>query len=213
MKARALGLIETVGLTAAIEAADTAVKAASVTLLGYELTRGGGLVTVKIEGDVGAVKASVNAAAAAAGKVGQVWAKHVIARPHEESVPLVRSPETVGLGPEQISTALLQGETQTPARGSGLPARQPADSQQKAEKTAGSPVEEADEPAAWMQDDKSADAGDAQGNEINEVIEGQVAVESQEPVDGMEVCNLCGDPVCPRRKGELRSLCIHYGKE
>jgi microcompartment protein CcmL/EutN len=80
---KALGLIETIGLTAAIEAADTAVKSADATLLGYENTRGGGLITVKLTGDVGAVKAAVEAAAAAAAKVGGVYSTKVIPRPAE----------------------------------------------------------------------------------------------------------------------------------
>lgn len=81
---KALGLIETIGLAAAIEAADAAVKAANVTLLGYENTKGSGKITVKIVGDVGAVNAAVAAAVASASRVGQVYGRHVIARPNEE---------------------------------------------------------------------------------------------------------------------------------
>lgn len=74
------GFIETRGLVAAIEAADAMVKAANVTLSGKKMI-GGGLVTVVIEGDVGAVKAAVDAGAAAAQKVGELVSVHVIARP------------------------------------------------------------------------------------------------------------------------------------
>lgn len=94
---QALGLIETVGLTAAIEAADTAVKSANVTLIGYELTKGGGMVTVKIEGDVGAVKAAISSARAAAEKVGEVFSTQVIPRPAKGLEALVITAETVGL--------------------------------------------------------------------------------------------------------------------
>ena len=83
MAQEALGMVETRGLTAAIEAADAMVKAANVTLTGKKLI-GGGLVTVMIEGDVGAVKAAVDAGAAAAQKVGELVSVHVIARPDEE---------------------------------------------------------------------------------------------------------------------------------
>lgn len=76
------GFIETKGLVAAIEAADAMVKAANVILTGKKLI-GGGLVTVMIEGDVGAVKAAVDAGAAAAQKVGELVSVHVIARPDE----------------------------------------------------------------------------------------------------------------------------------
>ena len=77
------GFIETRGLVAAIEAADAMVKAANVTLSGKKMI-GGGLVTVVIEGDVGAVKAAVDAGAAAAQKVGELVSVHVIARPDAE---------------------------------------------------------------------------------------------------------------------------------
>lgn len=74
------GFIETKGLVAAIEAADAMLKAANVTFVGKKLI-GGGLVTVIIEGDVGAVTAAADAGAAAAGKVGELVSVHVIARP------------------------------------------------------------------------------------------------------------------------------------
>ncbi len=86
---QALGLIETVGLAAAIEAADTAVKAANVTLIGYERTRGNGMITVKITGDVGAVKAAVTAGVMAANRVNEVYSYHVIPRPHAEIEELI----------------------------------------------------------------------------------------------------------------------------
>lgn len=85
MTENALGLIETVGLPTAIEAADAAMKAANVRLVGYEKTRGGGLVVVKIRGDVGAVRAAVEAAVISASKVGKIYGYHVIPRPHEET--------------------------------------------------------------------------------------------------------------------------------
>lgn len=77
----ALGLIETKGLVAAIEAADAMVKAANVTLVGKEHV-GGGLVTVMVRGDVGAVKAATDAGAAAAQRIGELVSVHVIPRPH-----------------------------------------------------------------------------------------------------------------------------------
>lgn len=77
----ALGLVETRGLVGAIEAADAMVKAANVVLLGKEMI-GGGFVTVMVRGDVGAVKAATDAAAAAAKRVGELVSVHVIPRPH-----------------------------------------------------------------------------------------------------------------------------------
>lgn len=83
MEKQALGMIETKGLVGAIEAADAMVKAANVTLIGKEKI-GSGLVTVMVRGDVGAVKAAVDAGAAAAKRVGELYSTHVIPRPHED---------------------------------------------------------------------------------------------------------------------------------
>ncbi len=83
MAQEALGLIETRGLTAAIEAADAMVKAAEVTLIGTEKI-GSGLVSVMVRGDVGAVKAAVEAGSATASRLGEVIATHVIPRPHSD---------------------------------------------------------------------------------------------------------------------------------
>jgi microcompartment protein CcmL/EutN len=82
MANEALGLIETKGLVGAIEASDAMVKAANVILVGKEYI-GSGYVTVMVRGDVGAVKAATDAGAAAARRVGELLAVHVIPRPHE----------------------------------------------------------------------------------------------------------------------------------
>ena len=79
----ALGMVETKGLIGAIEAADAMVKAANVVLVGKEHI-GSGLVTVMVRGDVGAVKASVDAGAEAAKRVGELYGLHVIPRPHND---------------------------------------------------------------------------------------------------------------------------------
>ncbi|MDU2064301.1 MAG: ethanolamine utilization microcompartment protein EutM [Sporomusaceae bacterium] len=83
MGQEALGMIETKGLVGAIEAADAMVKAANVSLIGYEKI-GSGLVTVMVRGDVGAVKAATDAGASAAKRVGEVVSIHVIPRPHTD---------------------------------------------------------------------------------------------------------------------------------
>lgn len=83
MEKEALGMIETRGLIGAIEAADAMVKAANVKLVGKEKV-GGGLVTVMVRGDVGAVKAATEAGAAAAKAVGELVSVHVIPRPHSD---------------------------------------------------------------------------------------------------------------------------------
>lgn len=108
---KALGMIETRGLVAAIEAADAMVKAANVTLTNKEHV-GGGLVTVMVRGDVGAVKAATDAGAAAAERVGELVSVHVIARPHQELEEI--------LGPE------APAEQPVPPAGPGQPVQAPA---------------------------------------------------------------------------------------
>ena len=83
MSQEALGMVETRGLVASIEAADTMLKAANVVLVGTEKI-GSGLVTVMVRGDVGAVKAAVETGADAAGRLGELVATHVIPRPHND---------------------------------------------------------------------------------------------------------------------------------
>jgi ethanolamine utilization protein EutM len=84
----ALGMVETRGLTGAIEAADAMVKAANVVLVGREYV-GAGYVSVLVRGDVGSVKAAADAGAAAARRVGELVAVHVIPRPHDEVEPML----------------------------------------------------------------------------------------------------------------------------
>ncbi len=92
MDTNSLGMIETKGLIGAIEAADAMVKSANVQLVGKEQV-GGGLVTVMVRGDVGAVKAATDAGAAAAEKVGELISVHVIPRPHTEVDAILPHPQ------------------------------------------------------------------------------------------------------------------------
>ena len=96
----ALGMIETKGLVALIEASDAMIKAANVTLIGWQKI-GSGLVTAMVVGDVAAVKAAVDAGAAAAGRIGEVVGVQVIPRPHEDLgsvLPLAGKKQTVNVG-------------------------------------------------------------------------------------------------------------------
>ncbi len=97
MNEEALGLIETRGWVAMVEASDAMVKAARVQLVHYEKI-GGGYVTTVVRGDVAAVRAATEAGAAAAAKVGEVVSVHVIPRPHAmlEDVLPIRRPEAAG---------------------------------------------------------------------------------------------------------------------
>ena len=101
MQQKSLGLIETQGRAAGVVAADAAVKSANVELIGYELTKGGGWTLIKVQGDVGAVKAAVDAAAVAAGKVNRVVSTRVIARPSSYLEALIHTADTVGDRPPE----------------------------------------------------------------------------------------------------------------
>lgn len=95
----ALGMIETKGLVCLIEAADAALKAANVTMVGWEKV-GSGLVTVFLTGDVAAVKAAVDAGAGAASKIGEVVSVQVIPRPHEDLSTILPGAKKGGKGAE-----------------------------------------------------------------------------------------------------------------
>lgn len=105
---KALGLIETRGLIGAIEAADAMVKAAKVKFLGRQKVKGG-LVAVMVTGDVGAVKAAVDAGAAACNQVGKLVSAHVIPRPHDDIDMMIPG------GPEPEKAAAIKKKSQPKA--------------------------------------------------------------------------------------------------
>lgn len=169
---QALGLIETIGLATAIEAADAAVKSANVRLIGYELTKGDGMVTIKVEGDVGAVKAAIDSARAAASKVGTVVSTDVIPRPAQGLEKIVCTAETVGctknadsasplvVAPEMPKPAIYKEETRAAQpEVSPLPP-QPVQAEAPLEET---PVEAA--PATDETVEAANDAGEEQAEE------------------------------------------------
>lgn len=92
MAQQALGLVETKGIVSLIEATDAMLKSANVTMIGWDKV-GSGMVTSFVTGDVAAVKAAVDAGAAAAGKIGEVIGVHVIPRPHDELTALYPKPK------------------------------------------------------------------------------------------------------------------------
>ena len=98
---QALGLIEAIGLATAIEAADAAVKSANVELLGMEACKGDGMQTIKVLGDVGAVKAACEAASAACDRGRGVFSVKVIPRPADGLAPMIYNNQTLGFNPEE----------------------------------------------------------------------------------------------------------------
>lgn len=147
---QALGSIEVVGLVAGVEAADVACKTADVTLIGYELARGGGYVTVKVEGQVAAVQAAMAAAEVAASKLTRVVSRIVIPRPHQELESIVFSAATVGLTKPAPGT---KATTKSAAKAKAPEKTKPASkaetkAQEKPESGAGTTSEPGPEPKA-----------------------------------------------------------------
>ena len=112
---KALGLVETRGLVAAIEAADAMVKTSNVTLIGKEITRPA-LVTIKIVGDVAAVKASVDAGAAAATKVGELVSTHVIPQPDTQMISMLPEIKDDDIKRRKVSGSLEKPDTEKPVK-------------------------------------------------------------------------------------------------
>ncbi|MHC6179012.1 BMC domain-containing protein [Clostridium sp. JNZ X4-2] len=217
MNGEALGVIETIGMAAAIEAADSCVKSANVTLIGYELTRGSGLVTIKIEGNVGAVKAAISAAKVSAGRVNKVYSTLVIPRPAKDLDNIIQSKETVGLEKTDdnikdesiVSHEKLEHNEKlegSETKDSDLEEPEPEEKNKDEQ-------EEINSSDELIEEDKSFDAVEATAPEEKHVIKVEDIDSSKENTeDNKEVCNICHDPECPRRKGQPRNLCIHYKK-
>ena len=159
MSEKALGLIETIGLAAAIEAADTCMKSANVELIGYELTKGFGMVTVKIKGDVSAVKAAIECAKIKAAAVNTVYASLVIPRPSKK-LEIMMTPSKVVNSKNKLN-------------------------EENKYKMVEKIIEDVQQ----------------------EIVEEETT--KQEVID-KQVCNICYDPKCNRKKGMPRKMCLHY---
>lgn len=200
MATKALGLVETVGFAPALEAADAMVKAANVRLLGYEYTRGSGMVLVKVQGDVGAVKAAVSAGAAAASRVGKIVSAHVIPRPHQEMSILINNVET--------RRGAIVRETPPEAVGDPIPVSSEEDCRQ---------IDEASQ-AARLEGEKPEEPLGSRGEDEADEKEPAVSSIKEEEIQKSggvveSTCNLCGDPACKRKKGDSRVLCLHYEED
>lgn len=213
MLKRTVGLIETVGLSAAIEASDVALKAANIELLGYEISRGG-LVTVKITGKVSAVKAAVDAAQIAADRVNSVRSIDVIPRPHDSLKQIIETRETVGLENNVASSKEVLNSVQpTPVLEDNLA--------EQAKKEVNEDKESGDDGAEigkTVKVDRENNKKEQMVEEfenkevVNEKDDNKESNNEESQNDQVEICNLCGDPDCPRRKGDLRVNCIHYNE-
>ncbi|WPC44386.1 BMC domain-containing protein [Clostridium sp. JS66] len=197
MNKEALGIIETVGMAAAIQAADTCVKSANVELIGYELTKGSGLVTIKIRGNVGAVKAAIDAAKISAAKINKVYAALIIPRPAENIDGIIESEETVGIKSKEVEIKKsIEEENKV---------EDIVDVEEKIEDK----VEDND---ASLDSPRSPEAFQEE-KVSNEKEQGEESAHDDSPLneqENNEVCNICHDPACTRKKGQPKTLCINY---
>jgi len=223
MSRTAIGMVETVGLLAAYEAADVAVKSANVKLIGYEISRGG-MVVIKFSGDIGAVKSAVDAAATAASRLGKVFSSHVIPRPHQDiDKKMIFTDDTVGYKKDKNLAKNVEKTSEE--------SKEIVETKESKEETEEADIEDQLKDVDLDEQEKEIEADTQESDEELETEESEV-LESEEDLDLEEdndeseyeedeseeeiekddgdICNLCGDPDCPRRKGELRTDCIHY---
>ena len=198
MDGYALGLIETRGKLAAIEAADVALKSANVALCGVENATGA-LITVKVVGDVGAVRAAVDAAKARASLLGDVIATRVLPRPAAGIGPLLKA------GPVSPFLKSPSGgiDSVSPVGG-----REPGGEERWREPgaasgiLAGSKGGEAPAPAPASLPPEEAPGAVETGDAPETVVDARAAT-----------CNICNDPACSREKGEPSNRCLHGKKK
>ena len=259
MSQLAIGMIETVGLAAGIEAADVCLKSANVTLIGYELTKGNGMTVVKIEGNVGAVKAAIEAATIAANKVSKVFSTKVIPRPSLGIDFLMRNCDTVGYESkkaveelveiyedsdegknkenieedkenpqEKIDVDVLEEigenkinteEVETSREKNNLqieieekePLQEVIEHKVNVEEEDNSEIEESnyidDNNQELSQIDNSEDDSKDSYNLMHDILD---KFKKKNTTEVEYTCNLCKDPKCPRQKGDLKTMCIHY---
>jgi len=192
---KSLGLLEIRGLASAILVADAMAKTASVTIVGIETCKGGGWQTIKVVGDVAAVQASLSSGSELAKRSNAFIAMKTLSRPDQTII------DTWGAKLETQQTPLTAPVT--------------------AETFMKHPIEE--EP---VQELETPDVNNDEPMTEYDIVEEEVIVENQpleveqsedqtaeeQPVPTETTCNLCGDPLCPRVKGEPHNKCIHNTK-
>lgn len=197
----AVGVAEFTKLTSAIVFIDTAVKAADVHFIGCELT-GSGLVSMKLQGNVAAVQAAMDAGIATAAAFGGAFGHTVLARPHEETERMlrgrtsvyIRAPETADQKPQDKAPEL---EPLAP---------EAAKVETKAPVQAVSAVIEDPAPESTMPEEAKSDDRPAEGKAPEQILpEEEPQTEERRPT-----CNLCGDINCPRTKYQPHKECIHH---
>ena len=203
MSQLAIGIIETIGLAAAIEVADVCLKSANVSLIGYELTKGNGMTVVKIKGNVGAVKAAIEAASVAVDKVSKIYSKIVIPRPSDDIELLIINENTVGyenensdINSDEIEELSSFGEAEQ------------NETKEDINDIEDCNIEDCKEEFVESDNENEIEEYDEQILEYNEDEDIELKDDSLSEIG--YTCNICKDTKCPRVKGDLRSACIHY---
>ncbi len=209
MSKLAIGMIETMGLAAGIEAADICLKAANINLVGYEFAKGSGMTVIKIEGNVGAVKAEISAATAALGKLGKVHTKMVIPRPSDSIDMLIRNESTVGYEDEKEEIPQVKQNNPPSDKEDNLNRDKADESEQKDENDKNLNNQDLDEGQIIEDKNNEVTVQDESSQESDEDSDYNNQDLSEETSKGY-TCNICKDPKCPRQKGDLRIYCIHY---
>lgn len=212
MSQLSIGIIETIGLAAAIEAADVCVKSANVNLIGYELTKGNGMVVVKIEGNVGAVKAAIEASKVAAAKVSSVYSTKIIPRPSDSIECLIKNENTVGCKVYDKNQTIEQEIDKLEELNIKDVSENEVETSDVDDTINHSNLDTA------QLDDKDIDTDTDTDYEIKKEKEQDESIEEkqEENIDEDDdsnkgyTCNLCKDPKCPRQKGDFKVDCIHY---
>ena len=207
-------------------AADTALKSANVKLIGIELSKGFGMVTVKIAGDVGAVKAAVSSAKAAAEQVNQVVSVKVIARPSNALDLLIFSPDTVGVdspkkqgkkAAKDPDKSEIEQEITPEGKPETIEDPEPAEQLETIEEPEpAEPLEPMTQSELVEEPKKESKPAKPKKGKLD--LAAAMKAEAEDLQDEKEpeteaTCNLCNDLACPRKKGDPRKTCIHYGEE
>lgn len=221
MDNQALGLIETIGMTGAIEAADTCLKSANVQLIGYELSTGG-LVTVKVQGSVGAVKSSIDAAKTSASKVSKVVSTLIIPRPAKGIACIIDSKtntKSVEVKPEKEREAIPKNKDDKEVHKTDEEKSNNILNVKEVKQEDDQRIDKTEENISKV--DESVSGNYSQKNEIEKEIVTDSSENSKKKIENKsddkkiekksknDICNLCGDPLCPRKKGQPRNWCIN----
>lgn len=238
MSGKALGVIEVVGMAAAMEAADSCVKSADVELIGYELTKGSGLVVIKIRGNVGAVQAALEAAKISAGRINKVYASLIIPRQADNLEKFIGNAvdSEVKSNKDKVENKTkgdIEDKTNNEIKKEVVESIEENIKKEKCEDIIkNEDIENVSEGIFEKEVKEDAHKYILKSDSNEDILQNNIAEEgisentekySQEEIErnidnndkepeSEDICNICHDSKCPRRKGQAKNLCIHYKK-